>query len=127
MERLNLTSFRLFGFGILILMMVSEKASSQCRPSIRIDNNIVVVDENSSARLNLPVWLVAGQTLAIDQSTYFISVIEFTVTMTNTLEFSQGLKVTTVQTVPSGKIWKVESVAKQLNPSSYTSTTFSTA
>ena len=46
-----------------------------------------------------------------------ISVIEFTVN-SNSLEFSQVKKVTTVETVPAGKIWKIESIGKTASLSS---------
>lgn len=109
--------------AVLSVLLSPVLSSAQCRPSIRIDGNICIVDENSPANLHLPVWLRAGQTLAIDQSTFFISVIEFNA-VGNTLEFNDVLKVTTVATVPDDMVWKVESVAKQLNPSTYNSITY---
>src|SRR5262245_45471137 len=120
------TRLYFLSFLFAVMCLGNYRAFSQCKPAILIDGNIATVDQTSSAGLQLPIWLVAGQTLATGPSTFSISVLEFTVNNTS-LEFSQGLKVTTSQTVPAGKIWKVESVVKQLNPSSYTSSVFTNA
>ncbi|MCC6601215.1 MAG: hypothetical protein IT223_11165 [Crocinitomicaceae bacterium] len=119
----NYLLFSVSTFFISFLLSANI-AFGQCKPSIRIDGNISIVDQTSPAGLQFPIWLKTGQTLAIDQSTFSISVIEFIVDG-NALAFSQVLTVTTVQTVPADRVWKVESVVKQLNPSSYSSITYS--
>lgn len=88
-------------------------------PSIVIDGNANLI--NGSNGIPLPYWLKAGQTLAAGQNVYSISGLEFTITG-SALDFSQVLKVTTVQTVPTGKAWKIESYS-QLPPNLTTGTT----
>lgn len=83
------------------------------QPYIKIDNNSVLADQSSNG-ISLPAWLNAGQTLAADANVYSISVLEFSVNGTQ-MDFSQSLSITTVQTVPAGKVWKIESVFFQ-NP-----------
>lgn len=102
-----------------------NSVSGQCKPAIKIDGNVIVVNSLDAFGLNFPFWLKETQTLAISSSVASISVIEFTVNGTS-LEYSQVLSITssTPVAVPSGKIWKVESVAKMYNSSGYTSITF---
>jgi hypothetical protein len=85
---------------------------SQCQPYIMVDGSPVIANSVNEAGLTLPLWLRAGQTLAADQMVYSISVLEFTENGTS-LEYSQVIKVTTVLTVPAGKVWKVESILKK--------------
>lgn len=86
---------------------------SQCLPLIAIDGNNIVADENNVKGMKMPAWLTAGQSLAKGQFVYSISVIEFTVNGTS-LDYSQNKKVTTIETVPAGKVWKIESVLKDM-------------
>jgi len=89
---------------------------SQCASYIKVDGNMILASATATdpIAIVLPIWLEAGQTLAADQNVYSISVLEFTINGTS-LEFSRTLKVTTIQTVPSSKTWKVESVLKYGN------------
>lgn len=87
---------------------------------IKIDGNDIVADETHSSGIKLPSWLKTGQTLAQGANVYSVSVIEFTVNGT-ALDYSQNISVTTVQTVPANKVWKIESIHK--NPS-FTPVTF---
>lgn len=84
---------------------------AQCMPMIAVDGNSIVADENNVVGIKLPFWLKAGQTLAKGQNVFSMSVIEFTVNG-SALDYSQNLSVTAVQTVPTGKVWKVESIMK---------------
>ncbi|MCX7767938.1 MAG: hypothetical protein N2110_02820 [Flavobacteriales bacterium] len=102
-----------------------------CFPTIYIDSNELVVGTSDIYGINLPYWLREGQSLAIGSGVKSISVIEFTPTSTNDLEFSQVRNVTnassTPAVVPAGKVWKIESVAKDINDLiSSTSFTFNT-
>jgi len=108
-NRNRLTAFLLFAtFSVL----PNVEAIAQCQPAIRIDGNRVNlgVDEAASA-IAFPFWLKDGQTLSADQLVHSISVLEFTQNDSN-LEFSQVVSVTSEQTVPEGKVWKVESAAR---------------
>lgn len=87
---------------------------SQCQPYIRIDGNIINANQISATGLTLPAWLKEGQTICVEQMVNSISIIEFDVNGA-ALEFSQVLSVTSSspQSVPSGKVWKVESIFKK--------------
>lgn len=105
----------------------SAVSFAQCLPLVKIDGNYVVADENNVKGLKLPLWLKTGQTLAKDQYVYSISVIEFSVNG-SALDYSQNLSITTVQTVPANKVWKVESIVKDMSmPNSSTGVTYSVA
>jgi len=97
---------------ISCLMWVSS-SHAQCEPFIRIDGEIVIANETVPRGLRLPLWLQAGQTLSVGTTVRSISVIEFTENG-SALEYAGVLSITssTPQAVPSGKVWKVESVVK---------------
>ena len=122
MKHINLL---LFALGILFTTSVVK---AQCRHTIKIDGNITEVDEGpNGGGLKLPVWLKATQTLAVDQNVNSISVIEFTVNGTS-LDFSAVLNVTTIQTVPAAKVWKIESILNKVSlPSASNSITYTDA
>src|SRR4051812_41573840 len=95
--------------------VINNNSFGQCQPIIKIDGNKIIANSITSTGLSLPYWLASGQTLATDQMVQSISVIEFNQNATtNALEFSQVKKVTAVETVPAGKVWKIESIAKSL-------------
>ena len=82
--------------------------------SILVNNQSV----NVSSDISFPYWLDSTSTLAIDSNVVSISVLEFNITPTlngNSLVFNQAKTVTSQETVPPGKTWKVESVL--LDPS----------
>lgn len=112
-----MTSFIRIAKALVFLcaLLNAPLIQGQCnRPYIRIDGNRVLADNSQTQNgLTLPLWLRAGQSLEADQNVVSISVLEFTVSGT-TLEFSQVLSVTASQTVPAGKVWKVESIIKGL-------------
>ena len=96
---------------IVILCFTNLMAFSQ---SILVNNQSV----NVSSDISFPYWLDSTSTLAIDSHVVSISVLEFNITSTvngNSLVFNQAKTVTSQETVPSGKTWKVESVL--LDPS----------
>jgi hypothetical protein len=91
---------------IIILCFTNLIAFSQ---SILVNNQSV----NVSSDISFPYWLDSTSTLAIDSHVVSISVLEFNITPTtngNSLVFNQAKTVTSQETVPSGKTWKVESV-----------------
>ena len=95
---------------ILGLMFITSNVKSQNYPSIKIDGNEVLVSDNSK----FPYWLTEGQTLDIGNNVYAISVLQFGETPASgggqNLLYESVLNITSLQTVPSGKVWKVESV-----------------
>jgi hypothetical protein len=102
------------GIGLLAMLTTTDLYAQCNKPYIKIDGTRVLADNSQSQNgLALPFWLKEGQTLAADQNVLSISVLEFTVTGT-TLEFSQVRSVTSSLAVPSGKVWKVESVIKNI-------------
>src|SRR4051812_30848265 len=104
-------SLRSLLFFFLALCSNNNESLAQCQPYIKIDGVMTIANTTSQTGITLPFWLKEGQTLAADQMVQSISVIEFTVNA-NALEFSQVRKITTVQTVPVGKVWKIESIGK---------------
>jgi len=114
-----------FLFLSFVGLLASPFVNGQCKPSIKVDSKITVVNEYDDFGLRLPLWLRAGQTLSVASSVNSISVIEF-VENGSALEYSQVLSITsdTPVEVPSGRVWKVESVVKENNSSSYRSATF---
>lgn len=114
----------------LFNVVINNDIYSQCKPIIKIDNKPTVVNTNDDFGLTLPYWLKAGQTLAVGSSVTAISVIEFSEdALTNTLSYSKVISIdattTTLDgTVPIGKVWKIESIAKLNNSSTYKSATF---
>lgn len=110
----------------ILILVFQNNLFSQCKPMIKIDGKATVVDFTDGFGLALPFWLTENQTLAIGSSVNSISVIEFKVNGT-TLEFSRVINVTSTagETVPQSYVWKIESVAKQNNSSTYNKATFS--
>lgn len=111
---------------LLVNVTAVNIAFSQCQPYIKIDGNVIIANQTVATGIALPVWLKANQTLAADQMVNSISVVEFTVNG-SALEFSQVLSVTTSSTVPSGKVWKVESIIKMPSLGSASGVTYSAA
>jgi hypothetical protein len=113
-------------FSGMLMLLATTALNAQCKPMIKIDGVATVVNENDDFGLSLPYWMSESHTLAAGSSVASISVLEFTVSG-SALEFSQVKMVTSTsgETVPSGKVWKIESIAKQNNSSSYKNVTFS--
>jgi len=109
---------------LLNVTFVNE-SFAQCKPMIKIDGKATVVDFTDGFGLTLPFWLTENQTLAVGSSVNSISVIEFNVSG-NSLEFSKVINVKSSSgvSVPVGCVWKIESIAKQNNSSTYKSATF---
>lgn len=111
----------------LIQIIFYNNSFAQCKPMIKVDGNATVVNENDDFGLTLPLWLKAGQTLACGSSVSAVSIIEFGAdSATASLSFSRVLNIssTSAVAVPSGKVWKIESIIKTNNSSTYKSATF---
>ena len=90
---------------IVIILLVSVTImKGQNNPSLLIDN---VSTQFSS--VSLPYWLKSGQTINIGTNAKSISILELNVNGT-LLEFSQALSITSLQTVPANKVWKMEGI-----------------
>jgi len=129
MKHLFYSMHRVIGASLMMLVLLAGgRAVAQCKPAIKIDGRINVVDPNDRFGINLPYWLKEGQTLSVGSSISAISVLEFTVAGSN-LEFSQVLSIesTSPVTVPDGTAWKIESVSKDNNSSTYQMATFASA
>lgn len=80
-------------------------------PFIKIDGDTISALNEAQGGLRLPFWLDSSQTLEIGDGVKSISVIEFDVSG-GSLAYSDVVNVTTIQTVPANRVWKVESIAK---------------
>jgi len=114
-------------FFLIALCALPVALWAQCEPSIKLNGNITNVDPNNKFGISFPYWMSAGQTLAVGPSVSTVSLIEFNVE-DNNLQFNQVLNIssTTPVAVPEGKVWKLESVAKTYNASTYRSASFTT-
>ncbi|MCC6599774.1 MAG: hypothetical protein IT223_03775 [Crocinitomicaceae bacterium] len=108
-------------FSVATLLPPS-KSAAQCQAYIMIDGMAA-----SPTGLPLPIWLHEGQTISMNAAVSLISALEFTLNGT-ALEFSQALSITSLQTVPTGKVWKIESVIKlPMNGTVVSSAAYNTA
>ena len=91
---------------ISVLFCVSCTLSTlgQNLPSLLIDNVSTQFSE-----VSLPYWLKAGQSIDLGTNAQSVSALEFNVNGSN-LEFSQAIAITTAQTVPLNKVWKIEAI-----------------
>ena len=93
---------------LTFLLFCSFMSRTQILPSLII-NNI----NTQFSQVSLPYWLNAGQSINLGTNAKSVSIVEFTLNGSN-LEFSQAIVLTTAQTVPSNKVWKIEAIG--LNP-----------
>jgi hypothetical protein len=102
--------FRFSAALLFIAMLLPSAGIAQTTPTILINGQAVMASHITAS----PYWLSAGQTLEIGTLVKFISVLEYTIAASpgggNVLQFEGVLSVTTSQTVPANKAWKVESV-----------------
>jgi len=94
----------------LILCACISSVSSFSQAIITIDG----VNTTFSDGLSLPYWLKAGQSVGLVSNVKSISIIEFTAD-SNNLTFSKVISLTGSQTVPSGKVWKIEALGLGIN------------
>lgn len=90
---------------VIIAMLFSFSALAQNQPVLAIDG----VNTTFQSGLSLPYWLKAGQTLNVVANASSVSIMEFTED-TTTLKYSRVISLNSLQTVPSGKIWKIEAI-----------------
>ena len=95
---------------LLCCLLCSNLLFAQNDPILLIDNDTV----SMKSGLSLPYWLKAGQTIALGTNVKSASVLEFTID-SNELQFSNIISVKSLQTVPTGKAWKVEAIACTTN------------
>jgi hypothetical protein len=87
-----------------ILLGSFSVVKSQKIPSLIIDSTEIQFSE-----VSMPYWLKAGQKIGLGVNAKTVSVLEFTINGT-ALEFSRVISVTSNQTVPSNKAWKIEGI-----------------
>ncbi|WP_396140784.1 hypothetical protein [Flavobacterium sp.] len=86
------------------------------------NSSTLVIDNisNQFTNISLPYWLKSGQTIDLGTNAKSVSIIEFTVNGI-ALEFSQVISLTSSQTVPANKVWKIEAIGQTIatnsNPS----------
>jgi hypothetical protein len=95
---------------LLCCLLCSNLLFAQNDPILLIDNDTV----SMKSGLSLPYWLKAGQTIALGTNVKSASVVEFTID-SNELQFSNIISVKSLQTVPTGKAWKIEAIACTTN------------
>jgi len=95
---------------LLCCLLCTNLLFAQNDPILLIDNDTV----SMKSGLSLPYWLKAGQTIALGTNVKSASVVEFTID-SNELQFSNIISVKTLQTVPTGKAWKIEAIACTTN------------
>jgi hypothetical protein len=91
---------------LLCCLLCTNLLFAQNDPILLIDNDTV----SMKSGLSLPYWLKAGQTIALGTNVKSASVVEFTID-SNELQFSNIISVKSLQTVPTGKAWKIEAIA----------------
>jgi hypothetical protein len=91
-------------FTLVVVLGCTITALGQNTPSLLIDNV-----STQFSNVSLPYWLKAGQTIDIGTNAKSVSILEFTVNGT-ALEFSQAVALTSSQTVPANKVWKIEGI-----------------
>lgn len=92
----------------LSLLFFVTILTAQNSSSLVIDNV-----SNQFSNISLPYWLKSGQTIDLGTNAKSVSIIEFTVNGT-ALEFSQVISLTSVQTVPQNKVWKIEAIGQTI-------------
>ncbi len=95
---------------LIILCVFTTSFSSFSQSIITIDG----VNTTFSNGLSLPYWLKAGQSVGLVSNVKSISIIEFTAD-SNNLTFSRVISLTSPQTVPAGKVWKMEALGLGIN------------
>ena len=98
----------------LSLLLYVTILTAQNSSSLLVDNV-----SNQFTNISLPYWLKSGQTLDLGTNAKSVSIIEFSVNGT-ALEFSQVISLTSAQTVPTSKVWKIEAIGQDLLPNSNT-------
>ena len=91
---------------LLTLLLVFSFAKAQ---TILVNGNVVSVNQD----VTFPFWLDSSATIESGSHVLSISALEFNIVPTtngNSLVFSQTKTITSQQTVPNGKTWKLEGV-----------------
>jgi hypothetical protein len=100
--KINLVILSLFIFSFI-------KTNAQKIPSLIIDSTEIQFSE-----VSMPYWLKAGQRIGLGVNAKTVSVLEFTINGSS-LEFSKVISVTSNQTVPTNKAWKIEGIGLNKN------------
>lgn len=94
----------------LLLILIANQIIAQTDPVLSIDG----VNTTFKSGLSLPYWLKGGQSIGLVTGVKSASILEFTEDNGN-LKYSQTISLTTSQTVPMGKVWKIEGLGLGIN------------
>lgn len=94
----------------LLVIFITNNVIAQSDPVLSIDG----VNTTFKSGLSLPYWLKGGQTVSLITGVKSASILEFTEDNGN-LKYSQTISLTTTQTVPVGKVWKIEGLGLGIN------------
>jgi hypothetical protein len=89
---------------IFILIFPFTILNAQVVPTLIVDNI-----NTQFSNVSLPYWLKGGQTINIGNNAKSVSILEFNINGAS-LEFNQVINLTSAQTVPLNKAWKVEGI-----------------
>ena len=93
---------------MFFLISCINDTKAQTNPVLLIDNDSIAFN----AGVSLPYWLKAGQKITLSNNVKSVSILEFSIDTSSNLKFSQALSLSSstsgVQTVPNGKVWKIE-------------------
>lgn len=90
---------------ITLVVFCSLFANAQTIPTLVIDN----IPIKFQGDISLPYWVGAGKSVQLGQNAVTASILEFTL-VNNEMEFSQAIHFTSIGTVPTGKVWKIEAI-----------------
>jgi hypothetical protein len=99
-KQINYMKYTLLAFCFLF----SKIIFAQNDPILSIDG----VNTVFKSGLSLPYWVKPGQTISLVSSVQSVSILEF-IEDNGNLKYSQTISLNNTQTVPSGKVWKIES------------------
>jgi hypothetical protein len=99
-KQINYMKYTLLAFCFLF----SKIIFAQNDPVLSIDG----VNTVFKSGLSLPYWVKPGQTISLVSSVQSVSILEF-IEDNGNLKYSQTISLNNTQTVPSGKVWKIES------------------
>lgn len=107
MKRIEEQIFRHAFISLLLLLSLFINSMNGIAQTEHAIVTIDGVNTTFSGGLSLPYWLKAGQSVGLVSNVKSISILEFTADSSD-LKFSRVVSVTGSQTVPAGKVWKIE-------------------
>lgn len=108
---------------LILLMTISFIGNAQEKsPTLFVDGTPIAFESD----LSLPYWLSEGRNVEFGVHIVSLSILEFNV-VDNELQFNRVIHLTSIGTVPSSKVWKIEALGLGFtNDSVITTNGFST-